>query len=579
MKYLPVDLSRIGNPAYQRAHPAIVLGWGLEAAFGALPKQWICARSIAMKLRYLNILLILTFLSTGREACAADRPNIVFIFSDDHAPHAIGAYNGWLKTVNPTPNIDRLAAEGMLFENSFCTNSICGPSRAVIMTGKHSHKNGFMNNGNSFNWNQQTFPKLLRKQGYTTAIYGKSHLKGKPQGFDDWKVLPGQGLYYNPDLITPEGRVRIEGHCTDIVTDLAVEWLKKGRDKSKPFMLMVQHKAPHRNWMPALRHLSLYDDIKIPEPATLFDQWEDNAPPARHQELEIDRHMDINYDLFVDLTVDYQGTPSQKRQDQSAWRNMKRMSKDQLDAWRAFYAPRDRSFHEAKLTGKELVRWKFQRYAKNYLRCVRGVDDSVGNLQGALKELGIEDNTIVIYSSDQGFYIGDHGWYDKRWMYEESLKMPFIVKWPGVVKAGSRSTQMIQNLDYAETFLDIAGASIPADMQGRSLLPILKNGRAEDWRKSIYYHYYEYPSVHMIPRHYGIRTERYKLIHFYQFGNEWEMYDLKEDPDELTNIYGKAGKGKLQAGLKKQLVSIRKRYQDDSDVSEKPEAWKKQMRP
>ena len=532
-----------------------------------------------MQLRYLFTPLVAACAALAASVSAADRPNIVFIFSDDHAPHAIGAYNGWLKPVNPTPNIDRLAAEGMLFENSFCTNSICGPSRAVIMTGKHSHKNGFMNNGNSFNWNQQTFPKLLRKQGYTTAIYGKSHLKGKPQGFDDWKVLPGQGLYYNPDLITPKGNVRIDGHCTDIVTDLAVEWLKKGRDKSKPFMLMVQHKAPHRNWMPALRHLSLYDDIKIPEPATLFDQWQDNAPPARHQELEVDRHMDINYDLFVDLTVDYKGTPSQKRQDQSAWRNMKRMSKDQLDAWRAFYAPRDSKFHEAKLDGKELVRWKFQRYAKNYLRCVRGVDDSVGNLQRALKELGIEDNTVVIYSSDQGFYIGDHGWYDKRWMYEESLKMPFIIKWPGVVKAGSRSTQMIQNLDYAGTFLDIAGAPIPADMQGRSLLPILKNGRAEDWRKAIYYHYYEYPSVHMIPRHYGIRTERHKLIHFYQFGNEWEMYDLKEDPDELANIYGKGGKEKLQADLRKQLVAIRKRYQDNSDVSEKPEAWKKQMRP
>ena len=392
-----------------------------------------------MQMRFLFHLLIAACMTMSTALSANDRPNIVFIFSDDHAPHAIGAYNGWLKPVNPTPNIDKLAAEGMLFENSFCTNSICGPSRAVIMTGKHSHKNGFMNNGNTFNWNQQTFPKLLRKQGYTTALYGKSHLKGKPQGFDDWKVLPGQGLYYNPDLITPEGNVRIDGHCTDIVTDLAVEWLKKGRDKSKPFMLMVQHKAPHRNWMPALRHLSLYDDIEIPEPATLFDKWQDNAPAARHQELEIDRHMDINYDLFVDLTADYKGTPSQKRQDRSAWRNMKRMSKDQLDAWRAFYAPRDKKFHEAKLAGKELVRWKFQRYAKNYLRSVRGVDDSVGTLQRALGELGIEDNTIVIYSSDQGFYIGDHGWYDKRWMYEESLKMPFIIKWPGVVKAGSRS--------------------------------------------------------------------------------------------------------------------------------------------
>ena len=526
---------------------------------------------------FLSALCIL--LVCHKQSIADQKPNIVFIFSDDHAPHAIGAYNGWLKSVNPTPRIDELAKQGMLFEKSFCTNSICGPSRAVIMTGKHSHKNGFMNNGNTFNWNQQTFPKILRKAGYTTALYGKSHLKGNPKGFDDWKVLPGQGDYYNPDLITPKGRVRIDGHCTDVVTDLAVEWLKTGRDKTKPFMLMVQHKAPHRNWMPALRHLPLYDDIKIPEPTTLFDKWEDNAPPARHQELEIDRHMDINYDLFLDLTADYEGTPSQKRQDRSAWRNMKKMTKDQLSSWRAFYGPRDKAFHEAKLSGKELVRWKFQRYAKNYLRCVRGVDDSVGKIQDTLKDLQLDDNTVVIYSSDQGFYIGDHGWYDKRWMYEESLMMPLIVKWPGVTKPDSRSDQMVQNLDYAQTFLEMAGAEIPANMQGRSLVPILKNGKADNWRKSIYYHYYEYPSVHMVPRHYGIRTERYKLMHFYQFGNEWEMYDLKEDPDELTNIYGRADKKSLQIDLEQQLKAIRKFYDDNSDVSEKPDEWKNKVRP
>ena len=534
----------------------------------------------------MKLISLRTFLSAicillvcHKQSIADQKPNIVFIFSDDHAPHAIGAYNGWLKSVNPTPRIDELAKQGMLFEKSFCTNSICGPSRAVIMTGKHSHKNGFMNNGNTFNWNQQTFPKILRKAGYTTALYGKSHLKGNPKGFDDWKVLPGQGDYYNPDLITPKGRVRINGHCTDVVTDLAVEWLKAGRDKTKPFMLMVQHKAPHRNWMPALRHLPLYDDVNIPEPATLFDKWEDNAPPARHQELEIDRHMDINYDLFLDLTADYEGTPSQKRQDRSAWRNMKKMTKDQLSSWRAFYGPRDKAFHEAKLSGKELVRWKFQRYAKNYLRCVRGVDDSVGKIQDTLKDLQLDDNTVVIYSSDQGFYIGDHGWYDKRWMYEESLMMPLIVKWPGVTKPDSRSDQMVQNLDYAQTFLEMAGAEIPANMQGRSLVPILKNGKADNWRKSIYYHYYEYPSVHMVPRHYGIRTERYKLMHFYQFGNEWEMYDLKEDPDELTNIYGRADKKSLQIDLEQQLKAIRKFYDDNSDVSEKPDEWKNKVRP
>ena len=284
-----------------------------------------------------NIFVALTLLLAVSVSAKDKRPNILFVFSDDHATHAIGAYNGWLKSVNPTPEIDKLAKDGMVFEKSFCSNSICGPSRAVIMSGKHSHKNGFMNNGNTFNWNQQIFPKLLQKVGYQTAIYGKSHLKGNPQGFDDWMVLPGQGLYYNPDFFTPEGKVRIDGHATDVVTDLAVDWLKKKRSDDKPFMLMVQHKAPHRCWMPALRHLKLYNNIDIPEPETLFDNYKDNAPGARHQEMEIDRHMDPNYDLFVDLTADFAGTPIQKRQDRSARGNMTRMTEAQMKAWRAHY--------------------------------------------------------------------------------------------------------------------------------------------------------------------------------------------------------------------------------------------------
>ena len=523
-------------------------------------------------------LCIFTFsLWSALSLVADDRPNIVFIFTDDHAPHAIGAYGGWLKSVNPTPSIDKLAAEGMVFVNSFCTNSICGPSRAVIQTGKHSHKNGFMNNGNTFDWNQQTFPKLLQKAGYQTAIYGKSHLRGEPQGYHSWAVLPGQGLYYNPDFFTPEGKITMEGYCTDIVTDMAVEFLREKRSADKPFMLMVQHKAPHRNWMPALRHLNLYDDIDIPEPATLFDKWEDNASPARYQELEIDRHMHLNFDLFVDLTPEFEDPDPSLRTDRSAWNNLKRMTPEQLKAWRNAYGPKDSAFHESNLTGKDLARWKFQRYAKNYLRSVKGVDESVERLGNTLAELGLAENTIVIYSSDQGFYIGDHGWYDKRWMYEESLKMPFIVKWPGVVKAGSRNRNLIQNLDYASTFLDIAGAPIPGDLQGLSLLPLLKGENPENWRSSIYYHYYEYPSVHMVPRHYGIRTRRYKLIHFYQFG-EWEFYDLREDPDELTNAYDDPQYAQAIKRHKNQLERLRVAYQDDSDVAVKPEEWQRQVR-
>lgn len=524
-----------------------------------------------------SALLLASFSKFATSIEAADRPNVLFIFSDDHAPHAIGAYDGWLKSVNPTPNIDKLAAGGMLFKNSFCTNSICGPSRAVIQTGKHSHLNGFMNNGNSFDWNQQTFPKLLQKAGYTTAIYGKSHLKGKPQGYDDWKVLPGQGLYYNPDMITPEGKKKLPGHCTDVVTDLAVQWLKEGREADKPFMLMVQHKAPHRNWMPAKRHLDLYEDIQIPEPTTLFDKWEDNTPAARYQELEIDRHMHLNFDLFVDLTADFDGNAVKGQVDRSAWRNMQRMTEEQMTFWRAAYGPRDKAFHEANLSGEDLVRWKYQRYAKNYLRCVKGVDESVGTLMQTLQDLKLDDNTIVIYSSDQGFYIGDHGWYDKRWMYEESLKMPLIVKWPGVTKPGSINTNLVQNLDYAETFLELADTDVPSDMQGASLVPLLKGESPEDWRKSIYYHYYEYPSVHMVPRHNGIRTDRYKLIHFYEF-DEWEFYDLETDPDELQNEYNNPKYAAMIATIHEEFVNLRQHYKDESETGVMPKEKQLKLR-
>ena len=503
---------------------------------------------------------------------AGKQPNILFIFTDDHAPHTISAYSDWLKATNPTPEIDKLAASGMLFANSFCTNSICGPSRAVIQTGKHSHKNGFMDNGNTFDWNQQTFPKLLQQAGYQTALYGKSHLKGNPQGFDDWAVLPGQGLYYNPDLITPEGKKKIPGYCTDVVTDLAVKWLEAKRDPEKPFMLMVQHKAPHRNWMPALRYLDAYDHVELPEPETLFDQWEDNSPAARNQELEIDRHMDLTYDLFVDLTPELERPKDSKSRDYSAWVNMLRMPPEQLKVWRDHYGPLDEAFHAQNLTGKDLVRWKYQRYVRNYLACLKSVDDSIARLRSKLKDLGLDENTIIIYSSDQGFYIGDHGWFDKRWMYEESLKMPLIVNWPGVT-GGSVNQEMVQNLDYAPTFLDIAGAPIPEDLQGKSLLPLLTGTQKGTFREGIYYHYYEYPSVHMVPRHNGIRTDRYKLIHFYEFG-AWEFYDLKEDPKELQNLYPNAQYAKIISTMKSRLNEMIIFYEDDSITPEQPQEWK-----
>lgn len=503
------------------------------------------------------------------------RPNIVFIFSDDHAPHAIGAYNGRLKETNPTPNIDRLARQGMLFQNSFCTNSICGPSRAVIITGKHSHLNGFMNNGNKFDGSQQTFPKLLRNAGYTTAMIGKWHLKSDPQGFDYWDVLPGQGEYYNPRFLSQQGNRTEQGYCTDIVTNLAIEWIKENKNGDQPFMLMCQHKAPHRCWMPALRHLDLYKDQDIPEPDTLFDSYSDNAAASRNQEMEIDRHMDLVCDLFT--TPPDGWTHEGLNTDKSGWRNLQTMTQAQRSAWDAAFAEENEAFAKAELTGKDLVRWKYQRYAKNYLRCVRGVDDSVGRIMQFLKDNELEDNTIVVYSSDQGFYIGDHGWYDKRWMYEESLKMPLIVKWPGVTKAGSVNQHLVQNLDYAETFLQMAGAEIPNDMQGRSLVPLLKGEDVTDWRKSIYYHFYEYPSVHMVPRHNGVRSERYKLIQIYEFG-EWEFYDLENDPDEKLNLYNDPEYQTQIAAHKQELESLRTRYGDNTVTGLRPAQWREKYR-
>ncbi|MFU8894194.1 MAG: sulfatase [Luteolibacter sp.] len=508
---------------------------------------------------------------------AAGQPNIVFIFSDDHSPNAIGAYNRWLKSVNPTPAIDRLAAQGMLFERSYCTNSICGPVRAVIETGKHSHKNGFRRNGDAFDWDQPTFPKLLRNAGYQTILYGKYHLGGTPQGYDEWKALPGQGDYYNPDFITPEGDIRIEGHATDVVTEMAIKWLKEKRDPGRPFMLRVQHKAPHRNWMPALRHLDIYDDVLIPEPPTLFHDHRTQASPSRHQEMEIDRHMCLHHDLFLDLTPDVRPPLFQPRQDASAWGNMHKMTQAQLTTWRAHYGPQDEDFHVANLEGAALVRWKHQRYLRNYLGCVKGVDESVETLMNTLDELGLAGNTLVIYSSDQGFYLGDRGWYDKRWMYDTSLEMPLIVKWPGVTAPGSRNTDLVQNLDYASTFLEIAGVEIPRDYQGRSIVPLLKGQTPDDWRDAIYYHYFEYPGSHMVAAHRGVRTARFKLIHLYPFG-EWEFYDLDADPQELTNQYENPIYSTIVTGLKSRLDELATQYEDDTDVSEKPDVWKNRMR-
>ena len=492
-------------------------------------------------------------------------PNILFIFSDDHAIQAISAYSSLmgLPAINQTPNIDRIAQEGMLMRHALVTNSICAPSRAVILTGKHSHLNGILDNRLRFDSTQVTFPKLFQAGGYETAMIGKWHLKTQPTGFNYWKVLPGQGHYYNPDFRTPEGRERIEGYVTDIVTDLSLDWLKNGRDPNKPFLLMSQHKAPHREWSPGPNHLTMYDEVEIPEPPTLFDDYSDRASPATDQDMSISKTMRLVHDNKLIELVD---TNSTARQQRAALGRYRRMTDAQRTAWDAAYGPKNQAFLEANLSGVELTRWKYQRYMKDYLRCIASVDDNIGRILEYLDETGLAENTVIIYSSDQGFYLGEHGWFDKRWMYEESLHMPFVARWPGVIPAGSVNTDLIQNLDFAETLLDIAGIPIPAEMQGKSFLSQLKGETDADFRDAIYYHYHEFPGAHSVAKHYGVRTDRYKLISYYET-EEWELFDLAEDPQEMKSVYGTPEYAQIQAQLTTRLEELRKEYQDETMFS------------
>ncbi len=517
-------------------------------------------------MRQISILIILSSMFL-LFACQKqpEHPNIIFIMSDDHAFQAISAYGSVL---NETPNIDRIAQEGMLFQNAFVTNSICAPSRAVILTGKYSHLNGVLDNRLEFDSTQVTFPKLLQEAGYQTAMIGKWHLKTTPMGFDFWKVLPGQGNYYNPDFLTSEGREQAEGYVTDIITDVALDWLKNGRNPDKPFMMMYHHKAPHRAWWPGPDHLKTYNGITFPEPLTLFDDYSNRGTAAKEQEMTILHHMNP----ISDLKIKPENMDSMSRDDPREIRAYKwgyfRMTDEQREQWDETYDPIVEEYRNNPPEGdEELLKWKYQRYMYDYLSCIASVDDNVGRLLDYLDETGLADNTIVVYTSDQGFYLGEHGWFDKRFMYEESHKTPLLIRWPGTTQAGSVCEEMVLNLDFAETFLYAAGASIPENMQGQSIIPLLKGETPDTWRDAVYYHYYEYPAVHMVKRHYGIRTDRYKLIHFYYDIDEWELYDLQEDPHELNNLYGKEGYDEITADLKAKLEELRDQYGDSDELA------------
>ena len=507
-------------------------------------------------MRPLTILLF-TLLSCA----AAERPNIIFLFSDDHALQAISAYGGRFKDIAPTPNIDRLAKQGAVFERSYCTNSICGPSRACILTGKHSHKNGFIDNDTSrFDGTQPTFPKYLQQAGYQTAIIGKWHLVSKPTGFDHWEILPGQGNYYNPDFLTMDGTTkRVEGYCTDIITDKTLDWLKTKRDKDKPFVLMCQQKAPHRNWSPAERHYGLFNDINMPEPPTLFDDYSGRSSVLTEQEMTIARDFHWGHDMLMS------GKPADPRFLKGIPNGeYARMTDAQKQVFEKAYARENKQLIDDLAAGKlddtALTRWKYQRYIKNYLRCIRAVDEGVGRVLDYLDESGLAKNTIVIYSSDQGFYLGEHGWYDKRWMFEESLAMPFLIRWPGVVKPGIRSKTLIQNIDYAPTFLEAAGVAIPADIQGTSLVPVLKHESEAptDWRKGIYYAY-SGEATHHVAAHDGVRNNRYKLFYLPKT-KEWQLFDLENDPQELKSIHNDPASAGVLAEMKALYQKLRTQY-------------------
>lgn len=492
-----------------------------------------------------------TLFCSCNEKTMQEKMNILFIMSDDHSYQTISAYDD--RFIN-TPNIDRIGNEGVIFTNSFVANSISGPSRACALTGKHSHKNGYMNNINcTFDSAQMTFPKLLQQAGYETAIIGKWHLISTPTGFDHWDILPGQGDYYNPMFIDNGKEKQIEGYVTEITTDLALDWLDNREDKGKPFCLMLHHKAPHRTWMPDLCDLGRFDSIDFPIPENFFDTYE-NRVAAQQQEMSIFKDMDLVYDLKLADKENEIHSSHLEKWGRALYNNL---TEEQKKAWDAYYDPIIADFKRQNLTNEELAIWKYRRYMSDYLSVIYSLDKNIGRVLDYLDESGLAENTLVVYVADQGFYMGEHGWFDKRFMYEESFRTPLLMRLPNGKRG--KIDQLVQNIDYAPTFLELAGVEIPEEIQGKSLLPLLQGKNVEDWRTSLYYHFYEYPSEHAVKRHYGIRTERYKLIHFYNDIDTWELYDLQADPQEMNNIYGEDVA--LCDSLKKELNLLREHYE------------------
>ena len=491
------------------------------------------------------------------------RPNILFIMTDDHTTQAMSCYGSKLVQ---TPNLDRIANEGIRMDNCYATNALSGPSRACILTSKLSHINGFTDNASKFNGDQQTFPKLLQANGYETAVIGKWHLISEPQGFNFYSILTGQeeqGDYFDPDFKENGKDITEKGYVTDIIGDKAIKYLSN-RDKNKPFCLMFHQKAPHRNWMPAPRHLGIFNNTVFPEPATLFDEFKGRGRASKEQDMNLAETFTNDWDLKL-LTREEMLKDTTNR----LYKVYKRMPAEVQKKWDEVYAQRIKEYRTQNLKGKALISWKYQQYMRDYLATTLSVDENVGRVMKYLEETGELDNTIIVYTSDQGFFLGEHGWFDKRFMYEET-RMPLIIRYPKAIKAGSKSSALCMNIDFGPTFLDFAGVQIPEDMQGRSLKPVLENeGKTPaDWRKYTYYHYYEYPAEHMVKRQYGIRTNDFKLIHFYNDIDEWEMYDMNKDPEEMNNIYGNPEYKETQDQMMQYLKSAQEEYKD-TDPDEK----------
>ncbi len=516
------------------------------------------------------LLVVIPAWAQSPSPSAKDRPNIIFIMADDHAYQAISAYSNRLIE---TPNIDRIAKMGMRFTNATVTNSICAPSRATILTGKHSHLNGKIDNDFPFDTTNVTFPQLFQEAGYQTAMFGKLHFGNNPKGFDQFKILPGQGSYYNPDFITKnEGTIRVEGYVTDIITDMTLNWLQEERNPEEPFLLFYLHKAPHREWLPAERHLEEFTQRSFPEPATLFDDYSGRGRAAKEAEMNLLKHMNWSGDSKIYPSVMRElGIPQTSTWDTMAFsREVGRLTPAQLANWTRSYDKVNAALKESfpAMDEKEKMQWRYQRYMQDYLGTIRAVDENVGRVLDYLEANQLMDNTLIVYTSDQGFYLGEHGWFDKRFVYDESFKTPLLVAWPGKIAPKSISTTMVQNLDYAQTFLEAAGISAPADMQGESLIPLL-TGNSEEWtRDAVYYHYYEYPAVHMVKRHYAVVTEQYKLVHYYYDTDEWELIDRIKDPQELRNVYNDPTYAPVVAELHRKLEELRKLYGDNAEISQ-----------